>query len=92
MSGTWKIINSLLNKHKPATFNIRLVAEQRNTCITDPKQVVDALNSYFGNIGPHLASQINQDNNNDSSKTLPKSVSNSMVLMPTDCIRNQIVN
>ena len=53
---TWKIIKETLNCSKrDALPNRFLVGEQY---IDDPKQIANAFNSYFINIGPSVASHI----------------------------------
>ena len=53
---TWKIIKETLNRSKrDALPNRFLVGEQY---IDDPKEIANAFNSYFINIGPSVASHI----------------------------------
>ena len=56
---TWKIIKETLNRSKrDALPNRFLVGEQY---IDDPKEIANAFNSYFINIGPSVASHIVTD-------------------------------
>ena len=56
---TWKITNETLNRSKrDALPNRSLVGEQY---IDDPKEIANAFNSYFINIGPSVASHIVTD-------------------------------
>ena len=53
---TWKIIKEILNRSKRhALPNRFLVAE---LYIDDPKEIANAFNSYFINIGPSVAGHI----------------------------------
>ena len=56
---TWKIIKETLNRSKrDALPNRFLVGEQY---IDDPKEITNAFNSYFINIGPSVTSHIVTD-------------------------------
>ena len=57
MKNTWKTINNILNKTEkkcdfPNFFN------HNDSIITDKKEIADAFNNYFIDIGPNLASKI----------------------------------
>ena len=56
---TWKIIKETLNRSKRDDLPDRfLVGEQY---IDDPKEIANAFNSYFINIGPSVASHLVTD-------------------------------
>lgn len=57
IKGTWKLINSLLNKHKPS-LNPTYFCTDDNNKITASKDIADALNKYFVDIGSNLASKL----------------------------------
>ena len=56
IKGTWKLINSLLNKRKQK-FNPTYFRTDSNN-ITDSKEIADAFNKYFVGIGSKLASEL----------------------------------
>ena len=61
---TWKTIKTILNKNKksssyPSTF------VHNGQDITNPKEIANGLNSFFTNIGPDLAKEINTDGKPD---------------------------
>ena len=57
IKGTWKLINSLLNKHKQS-LNPTYFCTDDNNKITASKDIADALNKYFVDIGSNLASKL----------------------------------
>jgi len=56
---SWSIINTLLGKsNRPSNINNLLI--DGNTSESNPKEIAEAFNDYFVNIGPKLASEIDQ--------------------------------
>ena len=51
---TWKTINSLLKKGKPAENG---VFKQNGNTITEPKVISNSFNNFFTNVGPLLAAK-----------------------------------
>lgn len=61
IQGTWKILNSIIKK---GTSNINLPnhINKNNTIIDRPKEIADAFNDFFVNVGPNLAKKIVEPN------------------------------
>ena len=56
MKGTWKLINSLLNKNKQKPNPSYFIQDDMR--IDDSKDIADTFNDYFVNIGTRLASNL----------------------------------
>ena len=78
---TWKIINSLLNKNSkkevPCLFKIN------NTNTSDSKEIVNAFNKFFVEIGPRLAEKISPPKLFHSVNST-SFIKDSMVIFPVD--------
>ena len=64
IKNTWKTIKNILNKNKksssyPSTF------VHNGKDITNPKEIANGLNTFFTNIGPDLAKEINTEGKPD---------------------------
>ena len=78
---TWKVINEILNKSKRQDNYISLLINNQLT--SDPTIIVNKFNEFFVNVGPNLSSKIGPSNA-DIKDFLQPSVSNSIVMHPTD--------
>jgi len=81
MRKTWKVINNIINKNNCQMSNIILKLD--NVIVDDPKIIVEKFNSFFVDIGPKLASNI-QGSKKLFTDFLPPSSQNSMALHLTD--------
>uniref|UniRef100_A0A8C6WF21 Reverse transcriptase domain-containing protein n=1 Tax=Neogobius melanostomus TaxID=47308 RepID=A0A8C6WF21_9GOBI len=62
MKGLWKVLNQAISKNsKTASYPDYMIKNDEK--ITEGKNIVNAFNDYFVNIGPHLASKIAKTNN-----------------------------
>ena len=75
----WQIIKDLIGTKTKDTSNT-FINEGKE--ITDPEQISNIFNSYFVNIGPNLASKID-DTQDDFKKYLGQPFHESLVLRPT---------
>ena len=58
MKETWKILKTVLNKHKSCGKLPCSEFKHENKVITDPTDIANKFNEYFTNIGPNLAKGI----------------------------------
>ena len=70
-----------MNKSKPHN-KINCIKTGTNE-ITDPAEMAHTFNSFFTNIGPDLASKVNNCNNSHFSQYLPESKQNAMFFIST---------
>ena len=59
MKKTWKTINSKLNNDDKNTSFQEYLKDERDTIITDTKEIANRFNKFFSNIGSDLAKNIN---------------------------------
>ena len=78
--GLWKTVNDLLGKNKKENTNIFYENGQQ---LTDPNDISSAFNTYFTNIGPNLASKVD-DSNCNFINFLPPYSEHSLFLTPTN--------
>ena len=84
---TWKLINGLLNKNNKSSMS--KFFKIKNSTTSDPKEVVNALNEYFVEVGPRLAEKIPPSKS--TSAILNTSFNkDSIVIFPTDA--NEVYN
>ena len=93
VQNTWKQINSILNKNKSSKTIKTIISDGHLT--SSPDEIADCFNSYFSNIGPDLASKIQQTNTSLSfTDTLTNPSKNSLFFTPvnkyevTDIVNN----
>lgn len=78
---TWKQINSILNKNKSSKTIKTIISDGH--LISSRDEIADCFNSYFTNIGPDLASKIQQTNTSFSfTDTLTIPNKNSLFFTP----------
>ena len=78
---TWNVLNSILGRNKKTSLPDSF--KHNDEIISDPQQITNKFNSYFINIGPKLANQINSfDNYSDFLKNI-RSPTGSLFLSPT---------
>ncbi|CAB4036778.1 Hypothetical predicted protein, partial [Paramuricea clavata] len=54
----WKTINSLIGKgKKPTIINELIINESK---LTNPTEIAEGLNEFFANVGPNLASKLDE--------------------------------
>ena len=80
----WRNINSVLGKNRHKKNIPSKINDESGIKLTNMKQISNAFNKYYVNVGPNLAKTI--DNSNpDYKKHLPKVVSHeSLFLLPTN--------
>ena len=61
IKNTWKLISEIFNKNNRSKNTISKILNNGRT-ITDPGEIVNEFNTFFANIGPLLASQIDATN------------------------------
>ena len=81
VNGLWDTVNDLTGKNKKDSSNIFHDNDQQ---LTNPNDISDAFNTYFTNIGPKLASKINNINRKNFATFLPPYFHKSLFLSPTD--------
>ena len=79
---TWDTINSLLKKSKTRNSSTSINCNGRLS--KDPVEIANCFNDFFVEIGPTLASKINNNPNSTFNDYLPAPVVNSMFLNPVD--------
>ena len=57
MKKTWKGIRQLVNIKNPSISNITQI-NLHGTNVTDPKQIANAFNNFFVNVGPNTGKSI----------------------------------
>ena len=57
----WKVINEVSSRRKNRSTNIPSVKTEFGSVITEAKEISEAFNNHFVEIGPQLASKIPQD-------------------------------
>ena len=80
-SKQWQLINQILQRNGKQKHSISKLVTDKNSLLTEEKDICDELNSFFVNIGPNMASKINTNNTSNSRptnihsyyKSLPKS-------------------
>ena len=80
----WKTLSPILNRNKnskPKSIN-KLNINGKN--IYNDKDIADALNNYFANIGKNLSHQINNNNSRSFRNYLKNPVSESIFIKPTN--------
>jgi hypothetical protein len=90
ISAKWRIINQILNKNNIDSNPVSFTINQNTT--TDKKQIVEAFNSFYINLGSSLAAKISVSNLSPYD-TLKPNHSNSAVFLPaTEQETLQIIN
>src|SRR6266516_5105230 len=78
---TWKLINSLLNKNTksemPRFFKIN------DSTVSDSKEIVDAFNKYFVEIGPRLEKKISPPKSGHVRNNI-QPIRDTLVILPAD--------
>ena len=84
MKKTWKVINELLKKHSSKSSSTDHIEKfhDNGIPITGKKNITNAFNNYFVNIGPKLASKIEKLPNQDYSHFMGNRNESSMFLSP----------
>lgn len=81
----WKLINEKLGKKKNRTTRITQLIDSNNQIgekIHNPKEIANAMNTYFGNIGTELSNKISRPTND--TVRMPKLNTMSIFLHPTN--------
>ncbi len=79
---TWKLINEVINKRRTKT-SLPSSFISNNTLLSDPKDIANRFCKYFANIGPDLASKI-QETSNSFLSFLNSNNEESISLHPTN--------
>ena len=79
--GMWDSINSLINNKTPNSSVTSLTFD--NNCLSDPRDISNAFNDYFINIGPNLARDI-PDGAQNPINYMSQANASSFYMMPTD--------
>ena len=83
--GLWKVFGDILSKNKNKNCKINQI--KINTRVTnDPKEIAEAFNKFFCNIGPDLAKHFNNYNNNEHINYLGTSSNQSMYMTKTNTL------
>ena len=80
----WKTLSPVLNRNKnskPKSINKIII---NGKIIYNDKDIADALNNYFANIGKNLSHQINNKNSRSFRNYLRNPVSESIFIKPTN--------
>jgi len=72
MRNTWKVLKNILNKNKTSNYTTKF--HDNNKVYTDPNDISNGFNNYFVNIGPNLASSMEDIPDIDYSHYLSKSM------------------
>ncbi|XP_065664405.1 uncharacterized protein LOC136086066 [Hydra vulgaris] len=78
--GTWRIINEVIGKNNPERNNFPKILKFKDNYVIEKELVAEALNKFFINIGPSLASKIESSKINFDAYL----VSNKTNIMPND--------
>ncbi|XP_065645633.1 uncharacterized protein LOC136076098 [Hydra vulgaris] len=78
--GTWRIINEVIGKNNPERNNFPKIFKFKDNYVIEKELVAEALNKFFINIGPSLASKIESSKINFDAYL----VSNKTNMMPND--------
>lgn len=83
MKQTWQNINAVLKSNK-AKHNLPSRFKHNGSTMTNPKEIANAFNNYYINIGPSLAENIDSNQNNIYD-TMPQiNLTGSFFLAPTN--------
>ena len=82
MRETWKEINYIIGKGKKQSSQCKFRDDSGNV-ITDPQNIADQFNNFFVNVGPKLASDI-QNSGKNYHEYLHERVPSSMFMNPID--------
>ena len=88
VKSTWRKINEKLNKTKKS-HNFPETFLKNGTAVNRSKNIANAFNNYFVNVGPNLANNIKNINATSAESYLNKQNINSIFLRPTD--QNEIL-
>ena len=89
MKQTWREINSIIGKVKRQPAQCRFRAEN-GTIITDSQDISNHFNEFFVNVGPKLASSI-QNNGKPYYDYLHNMSSNSLYMQPEPIMESEII-
>ena len=80
----WKNINSILGKNRDKKNAPSKINDENGVKLQDLKQISDAFNNYYVNVGPNLAKQIGNSKHNYKNYLPTVASSNSLFLLPTN--------
>ena len=87
MKKTWKTINETLNRNKK-NFNVASIFYHNGNVLSNAKDIANAFNVYFANIGKNLASEIEQNITDNADYTQYVSTPLTETKLQFKCITN----
>ena len=82
IKATWNILNTIINKRKPASNYPDSFQTDSGTKMTSKKEIANKFNDFFVNVGPNLAKDIRQKENISIHKYMDPPNASSMFLTP----------
>ena len=82
MKKTWKNINDVIRYKKPTNNHIDSIRDDKNSLISDNKQICNVINDYFINIGRNLGNTLSSHSDETYLYAPPYPISSSFFLKP----------